>query len=152
MWLQTISGNIVVNGQQFRSANTRAEAGQALFKALKIKAKIEDLIASMGLGARRAEALLALKHSAAEDGLKVSELCRELAIQPNTGTELVKRMEADGLVQRRRSKIDQRLVKVTLAPEGEALLEKLTDVDVTPLEAPAVELQQALDGTGKQGE
>ena len=40
----------------------------------------------------------------------------------STITPLVKRLEQAGLVERRRSKIDERLVHVWLTPEGRALL------------------------------
>jgi MarR family transcriptional regulator, organic hydroperoxide resistance regulator len=51
----------------------------------------------------------------------VRDLAARLRLDHGTLTPLLKRMEAGGLVERRRDHSDERLVVVSLAPQGEAL-------------------------------
>jgi DNA-binding MarR family transcriptional regulator len=55
------------------------------------------------------------------DGLTVSELGARLTLDSGTLTPLLKRLEAAGLVKRRRSAEDERRVLVTLTSAGRAL-------------------------------
>jgi DNA-binding MarR family transcriptional regulator len=55
------------------------------------------------------------------DGLAVGELGQRLCLDSGTLTPLLKRLEAAGLVQRRRSATDERRVEVSLTDEGRAL-------------------------------
>lgn len=55
--------------------------------------------------------------------LTVSKLGNKLHLNSGTLTPLLKRMEADGLVTRKRSRSDEREVLVTLTPKGEGLHE-----------------------------
>lgn len=58
------------------------------------------------------------------DDLPVSELGERLFLDSGTLTPLLKRMEAAGWVQRRRSTEDERRVHIVLTPEGQALQQK----------------------------
>lgn len=58
------------------------------------------------------------------DGLPVNEIGQKLLLNTNTVTPLLKRMEAQGLVTRRRSPDDERRVIVTLTSQGRALQEQ----------------------------
>ena len=55
------------------------------------------------------------------DGLTVSQLGERLALDSGTLTPLLKRLEASGLVQRRRDAADERRVLLHLTPAGRAL-------------------------------
>lgn len=55
-----------------------------------------------------------------EDGLTVGELGRRLHLDSGTLTPLLKRLEADGAVVRRRTKEDERRVEVRLTTKGRA--------------------------------
>ena len=55
------------------------------------------------------------------DGRPVNEIGRRLILNTNTVTPLLKRMETQGLVTRRRSADDERRVIVALTPQGLAL-------------------------------
>lgn len=59
-----------------------------------------------------------------EDGMTVGAIADRLALDSSTVTPPVKRMEAAGLVERRRSKIDERQVHVWLTEDGRALLQR----------------------------
>ncbi len=58
----------------------------------------------------------------------VKELGAELYLDSGTLTPLLKKMEAKGLLTRRRSADDERSLIVTLTPEGEALKERALQV------------------------
>ncbi len=62
------------------------------------------------------------------DGLCVSRIGERLYLDSATLTPLLKRLEAQGLVERTRSKADERLVEVRLTPEGQRLRRQATGV------------------------
>jgi DNA-binding MarR family transcriptional regulator len=55
------------------------------------------------------------------DGLQVNQLGDRLALDSGTLTPLLKRLERQGLIERRRGNDDERVVRVHLTPEGRAL-------------------------------
>lgn len=57
----------------------------------------------------------------AEDGQTVGAVGRALQLDTNTLTPLLKRLEAQGLVSRRRDVDDERQVRITLTDAGRAL-------------------------------
>lgn len=64
----------------------------------------------------------------ARDGQTVGELGRELFLQSNTLTPMLKRLEALGLVTRTRDAADERQVRVKLTAAGKKLRVQATDV------------------------
>nr|WP_156927191.1 MarR family transcriptional regulator [Azospirillum halopraeferens] len=58
------------------------------------------------------------------DDVTVKDLGSRLFLDSGTLTPLLKRMEAAGLVTRRRDTADERLVRVTLTPDGRALRDR----------------------------
>ncbi|WP_374054813.1 MarR family winged helix-turn-helix transcriptional regulator [Rossellomorea sp. FM04394] len=70
-----------------------------------------------------------------EDGtVSVKELGRKLFLDSGTLTPMLKRMEANGLVERHRSVKDERSVEISLTQKGEALKEKAACVPTRLLE------------------
>lgn len=63
-----------------------------------------------------------------EDGLNVGEISKKLHLETNTLTPLLNRMEAKALIQKIRSKDDERQVIIKLLPSGEALKEKALSI------------------------
>jgi MarR family transcriptional regulator, organic hydroperoxide resistance regulator len=59
-----------------------------------------------------------------KDGLLVKEIGGRLDLDSGTLTPLLKRLEAQGLVVRKRQDADQRQVRIHLSPEGRALEER----------------------------
>ncbi|OYX10924.1 MAG: hypothetical protein B7Z15_12740 [Rhizobiales bacterium 32-66-8] len=57
----------------------------------------------------------------APDDLTVGQIGERLMLETSTLTPLLKRMETAGLVRRTRDSADERVVRVTLSPEGRAL-------------------------------
>jgi MarR family transcriptional regulator, organic hydroperoxide resistance regulator len=70
-----------------------------------------------------------------EDGtVSVKELGRKLFLDSGTLTPMLKRMEANGLVERHRSVEDERSVVISLTQKGEAMKEKAACVPTRLLE------------------
>jgi DNA-binding MarR family transcriptional regulator len=83
----------------------------------------ERIARASGLTPQRHLLLLSIK--GAPDGSEtstVTELSERLQLAQSTVTELVDRAVAAGLIERRRSTGDQRVVELRLAPEGERRL------------------------------
>jgi DNA-binding MarR family transcriptional regulator len=59
-----------------------------------------------------------------EDHLPVNDIANKLILNTNTVTPLLKRMETQGLLKRKRSKEDERKVLVSLSAKGEKLKHK----------------------------
>lgn len=70
-----------------------------------------------------------------EDGQRVGDLGARLALESNTLTPLLKRLEALGHIERVRDTVDERQVRVTLTPQGAALRPKARDIPRCILEA-----------------
>ncbi|HCP56538.1 MAG: MarR family transcriptional regulator [Pseudomonadaceae bacterium] len=58
------------------------------------------------------------------DGITVGELSTRLITDPGSVTPLLKRLEAEGLLARTRSRTDERVVELHLTEKGRALHEK----------------------------
>jgi DNA-binding MarR family transcriptional regulator len=63
-----------------------------------------------------------------KDALEVGQLCALLDLDTGTVSPLLKRLEAQGLVERRRRVDDERVVTVSLSPAGKALEEQAKSV------------------------
>ena len=77
-----------------------------------------------------------------EDELTVSEISSRLLTDPGSMTPLLKRLEAEGLLSRTRSREDERVVVVKLTDTGRALQEKAKDVPQCILGASGMALEQ----------
>lgn len=62
------------------------------------------------------------------DGISVTEIGDRLALDSGTLTPLLKRLEQQGLVERRRADEDERVVRIHLTPTGRALRGKARKV------------------------
>jgi DNA-binding MarR family transcriptional regulator len=60
----------------------------------------------------------------AKPGLKISELASALSIQLSTASNLLDKLEKRGLIRRERADADQRVVRVYLTADGEAIVDK----------------------------
>lgn len=63
-----------------------------------------------------------------KDQVNVSEICDQLFLETTTLTPLLKRLEARGLIRRRRSAEDERQVIVSLTDEGRGLRARVKHV------------------------
>lgn len=77
-----------------------------------------------------------------EDGLTVGVISSRLLTDPGSLTPLLKRLEAEGLLSRTRSREDERVVVVELTDAGRALRGKAMDVPQCILGASGLDIEQ----------
>ena len=63
-----------------------------------------------------------------KDGLSVTQIGEKLMLDNGTLSPLLKKMEQAGYVERRRSREDDRVVRITLTEKGRALQERAKEV------------------------
>ena len=63
-----------------------------------------------------------------EDGIPVSDICRKLMLDNGTLSPLLKKMEQAGLLTRKRSTEDERVVVISLTAQGRALQEAAKEI------------------------
>ena len=80
----------------------------------------------------------------ARDDQTVGELGEALFLESSTLTPLIKRLEANGLLTRTRSKADERQVRIALTPAGADLKTKAGDLPKCVFEATGLELDELI--------
>ncbi|SNT22636.1 MarR family winged helix-turn-helix transcriptional regulator [Tropicimonas sediminicola] len=81
----------------------------------------------------------------AQDGLSVGAIGRQLDLESSTLTPLLKRMEAAGLVTRRRDPEDERQVRIALTADGRRTCGELADVTRCAFAATGLSLEEVVD-------
>lgn len=84
-----------------------------------------EILRPLGLSYTQYVVLVALLR---ENGLTVGRLSDLLGLDSGTLSPLLKRLEARGLLERRRDREDERIVRVELTAAGEELRDDLEDV------------------------
>jgi len=100
----------------------------------------------------------------AEDGRTVGALGRDLRLESNTLTPMLKRLEGQGLVRRKRDSKDERRVLIRVTAKGRALQEQAARIpecliervglpleDLTRLRDELHDLRDRLRSAGKEG-
>ncbi|AZD80953.1 MarR family winged helix-turn-helix transcriptional regulator [Pseudomonas chlororaphis] len=77
-----------------------------------------------------------------QDGLTVGEISSRLLTDPGSLTPLLKRLEAEGLLSRTRSREDERVVIIELSEQGRALYDRARGVPQCILGASGLTLEQ----------
>lgn len=75
----------------------------------------------------------------------VKELGNSLFLDSGTLTPVLKSLEGKGLVCRRRSELDERMLVVEITPEGEALKEKAKDVPIAMMQHFNLPVEDAME-------
>ncbi|MFN3891614.1 MAG: MarR family transcriptional regulator [Beijerinckiaceae bacterium] len=110
----------------------------------------DEMLATVGLGPRRYQALLAIRARAGRSGFSVGDLADELIIKPNTAAELANRLEDAGLIRRVRDPRDRRRALLELTAEGVRRLDQIAYIHFAKLqESRAVFM--SLFGAGQAG-
>ena len=104
------------------------------------------LLAPLGLTYPQYLVLVALWD---RDGRSVGDLGEQVALESNTLTPLLKRMETAGLINRRRGAKDERVVTVHLTDAGRALKDKAAEVTAAPMEGPFTATKMGLGKSKK---
>ncbi|SNY99159.1 MarR family winged helix-turn-helix transcriptional regulator [Halomonas sp. hl-4] len=91
----------------------------ALYSTSLMMTKVyKPLLKELGLTYPQYLAMLVLWQ---EDGITVSTLSKRLLTDPGSVTPLLKRLEADQLLVRKRSQLDERVVELFLTDRGQAM-------------------------------
>ncbi|EJL00224.1 DNA-binding transcriptional regulator, MarR family [Pseudomonas sp. NFPP07] len=77
-----------------------------------------------------------------QDGLTVGEISSRLLTDPGSLTPLLKRLEAEGLLSRTRSREDERVVIIELTEQGRALYDRARGIPQCILGASGLTLEQ----------
>jgi DNA-binding MarR family transcriptional regulator len=99
----------------------------------------KPLLAPLGLTYPQYLVMLVLWEA---EGISVSQLGLRLSLDSGTLTPLLKRMEQQGLVERRRASDDERRVDLFLTPAGRKLRDKALDIPAQLACASACELDE----------
>jgi DNA-binding MarR family transcriptional regulator len=136
------------NSELKKSATQRGKLGKADYEALAaFRAKLrlflhftEEGARQAGLTPRQHQLLLSVKGSPGCDWAHIGELATALQISHHAAVGLVNRCERGGWARRESDPNDRRQVRVLLTPEGEAILEELSERNRAELQ----QLRQAL--------
>ncbi|WP_395542637.1 MarR family winged helix-turn-helix transcriptional regulator [Neotabrizicola sp. sgz301269] len=88
---------------------------------------------------------LALSALAAQDGQTVGEIGAALRLESNTLTPLLKRMEQQGWLTRKRDEVDERQVRIALTDAGRALADRAAGVPRAFAEKTGLDLASITD-------
>ncbi|ARU87857.1 MarR family winged helix-turn-helix transcriptional regulator [Pseudomonas sp. M30-35] len=99
----------------------------------------KPLLQKLGLTYPQYLAMLVLWET---DGLTVSEISARLLTDPGSVTPLLKRLEAEGLLKRIRTKADERVVELHLSDKGRALHEQAKALPGCILKSAGLPLEQ----------
>ncbi|MDI9244783.1 MarR family transcriptional regulator [Marinobacter sp. CHS3-4] len=80
-----------------------------------------------------------------EDGITVSHISKRLLTDPGSVTPLLKRLEADGLLSRKRRTDDERVVELFLTDKGKALQDKARGIPGCIVEASGQSLPDLME-------
>lgn len=99
-----------------------------------------------GMTPQQYQALVAIRGFAndEEDTLAIGELAKKLILRPHSAGELVDRLEAHGLAERRPAKADRRIVCVAITSRGHDLLNQLAGAHHDELRRVEPELRRLL--------
>lgn len=112
----------------------------ALYSTSLLMTKVyKPLLQALGLTYPQYLAMIVLWE---QDGLTVGEISTRLLTDPGSLTPLLKRLEAEGLLSRTRSREDERVVIVELTEHGRALRERAKDIPRCILSASGQSLEQ----------
>jgi len=108
----------------------------------------EQQAAAVGLTHTQHQLLLAVKGHPDPRGPTTGETADYLLIRHHSAVDLIDRVEALGLLQRRRDDNDGRVVRLVLTAEGEERIRLLTSLHIRELQA----LETVLEPLWEQGE
>lgn len=101
----------------------------------------EQAAHAAGITPQQHQALLAIKGFPGRSRITIGELAERLQLLHHSAVGLVDRLVSEELVTRARAKVDRRRVLVQLSPQGERMLEKLSNIHRTQLKQLGPELK-----------
>jgi len=131
------SRTIALDGELARAAAFRTGLRQFL-------ARTDDVAAAAGLTSPRYDLRLMVRSAGPSGGIRITELCELLHMRQTAVTELVRRTEEAGLIERRSSDEDGRVWLLRVTSEGERRLMQA----FAALRADRAHLAEAFDELG----
>ena len=114
----------------------------ALYSSSLLMTKVyKPLLQRLGLTSPQYLAMMVLWHG---DGLTVGEISARLLTDPGSLTPLLKRLEAEGLLKRTRSRVDERVVELYLTDKGRALHEEAKSIPSCIVNASGQSVEQLM--------
>lgn len=93
--------------------------------ARSMKKALDNQLVEVGVTSSQHTVLSTLAH---KDGLSLSEVGRRVFLDKPAITGLADRLEKDGLVERRRTSSDRRVIRLYLTPKGRKLLHRMDEI------------------------
>jgi len=102
----------------------RVEEIEALLRKVSavIRKRGREILSSYGITPPQLNALVILIE---EDGITMGELCERMYLACSTATDLIDRMERNGLIERERDQSDRRVIRLRVKDPGRAVIEEV---------------------------
>jgi len=92
--------------------------------SLIVRKRGRDILGNFDITPPQFNALLAL---ADFGSLTMGELCEKLYLACSTATDLIDRMERNGLIERQRDQNDRRVIRLKITERGQGIIEKVIE-------------------------
>lgn len=102
----------------------RVDEVEALLRsvAIIVKKRGRDILGQFEITPPQFEALLFLRDN---EGMTMGELCQKMYLACSTATDLIDRMERNGLIERMRDRHDRRVVRLRVLKPGYQIIEEV---------------------------
>ncbi|MGE5589894.1 MAG: MarR family winged helix-turn-helix transcriptional regulator [Bacillota bacterium] len=106
------------------AVDATVEGIEALLRGITrvLKKRGRDILGEFDVTPPQFEALLTLRDSGL---LTMGELCQKLYLACSTATDLIDRMERNGLIQRERDSLDRRVIRLKVTAQGERVMDQV---------------------------
>jgi DNA-binding MarR family transcriptional regulator len=122
-------GEYVANTTHSPNSGHLLEIARLRMILSKFQSVTDWIVETFNVSPRRYQTLLVLRMNEQNGGMAITEVGEAIGIKRNTCTELLNRMESDGLVERNRQQEDRRVVKISLTGQGRALVTRIAEAD-----------------------
>ena len=89
-----------------------------------IKKRGRDILVDFGITAPQFNALLVLRDN---PNITMGDLCERLFLACSTATDLIDRMEKNGLLERSRDKQDRRVIRLSISDKGRSVISEVIE-------------------------
>lgn len=105
-----------------------------------LKKRGRDILNNFDITPPQLDALLVLREYGE---LTMGELCQKMFLACSTATDLIDRMERNGLIERVRDTADRRVIRLKVLPKGASVIDEVLDARRTHLSSILSELDVA---------
>jgi MarR family transcriptional regulator, organic hydroperoxide resistance regulator len=105
-----------------------------------LKKRGRDILSNFDITPPQLDALLVLREYGE---LTMGELCQKMYLACSTATDLIDRMERNGLIERARDTADRRVIRLKVLPKGSSVIDEVLEARRTYLAAILAEIDVA---------